>query len=69
MTWWEIEPLAKGGVAVRRAVWAATKMVIFKPGLGTTRAVAVMRVGSVEAVITSTDFTAAEFEADDWLPI
>lgn len=66
MTWWDVEPLAKAGVPVRRAIWTANKAVIFKAGLGTTRVVGLLRDGEAEVVLTNTAFTAAEFMADDW---
>jgi len=63
MTWWEVEPMAKLGVPVRRSSWPATRSLVFKAGAGTTRAVAVLQNGSVESVYS---FRAAEFQADDW---
>lgn len=67
MTWWDVEPLAKVGVPVRRTVWPTTKSVVFSAGAGTERAVAVLRNGASETVLASTDFALAEFTADDWM--
>ena len=71
MTWWDAEIIARGGVPVRRRAWlsvtaTAVQRVVYVAGAGTTRAVAVMRNGAVETLISSASWGAAEFDADDW---
>jgi len=71
MTWWAAEPLARGGVTVRRRAWLAStplrlNRVVYVAGAGTSRSVAVMRNGTIEAIITPAVFGVSEFAADDW---
>lgn len=71
MTWWQAEPLARAGAGVRRTAWAVSgprvgATVHFVAGLGTTRAVAVMRRAGVDAVVTAEDVAATDIGADDW---
>ena len=68
MTWWQVEELARFGVAVRRTAWPTNKSVTYSAGRGTTRAVAVLREGPTETIITADQFGAAEYQADDWQP-
>jgi hypothetical protein len=58
------EARARSGAWVRRASWSdPARAVRFEAGLGSTRAVAVTQAA---AVVTPSDFTAAEFLAADW---
>ena len=71
MTWWDAEIIARGGVPVRRRAWLAAtatagQRVVYVAGAGTTRAVAVMRNGATETVVTTATWGVADFNADDW---
>lgn len=69
MTWWDIEPIARAGVAVRRSTWAtgsSVRTLRFQAGGGTDPAVAILREGAAERVLTAEDFGAADFLATDW---
>ncbi len=64
LPWWG--PIASGAQAgrwVRRSVWESGRQVRFEAGGGTTRAVAVVESGER---VTTVDFGAAEFLAEDW---
>jgi len=71
MTWADLAPLARGGQMLRRKAWSADPArsdarIFFSAGAGTTRTVAVYRLGAAEAVVTTADFAEADFLADDW---
>lgn len=71
MTWWDAEIIAEGGVPVRRRAWltataTAGQRVVYVAGAGTTRAVAVMRNGATETVVSASTWGTTEFAADDW---
>jgi hypothetical protein len=71
MTWWQIEPLARAGAAVRRRSWLTTTTlsgwtILYVAGAGTERAVAVRRAAGVDTIVTAVIFSSADFLADDW---
>ena len=66
MTWAEALRMAKFGVGVRLPTWPGNQSLVFVWGGGTTRAVAVLRTGAVQAVLKTSDFGAAELASDQW---
>jgi hypothetical protein len=71
MTWWQIEPFARAGEAVRRRSWLTTVTlsgwtILYVAGAGTERAVAVRRAAGVDTIVTAAIFASADFLADDW---
>jgi hypothetical protein len=65
LPWWRgAEASARAGRWVRRQAWTSeTRRIRFEAGAGTTRAVAVTEAG---ARVSTSDFSSAEFLADDW---
>lgn len=68
MTWWDVESLARAGIAVRRSAWPATKTLVFagSTGSGGARAVACIVADTGLRVVSNAEFGATEFEATDW---
>jgi phosphoserine phosphatase len=71
MSWWQIEPLAKAGAAVRRRSWLTSTTtsgwtILYVSGAGTERAVAVRRAAGVDVIVTNEIFSSVDFLADDW---
>lgn len=67
MNWPDAESLARAGVPVRRTLWPLGRTLVYAPGAGTVRAVAVIAEAGVIAVVRAGQFTQAEFEAEDWV--
>jgi hypothetical protein len=67
MTWPDARDLlAKQGVPVRRAGWAASKSLVYSAGPGSTPAVPLLTAGTAVRVPTFADFGVAEWTAIDW---
>jgi len=67
MKWEAVEDSALGGIPVRRASWPVTRSLGFTPGGGTERTVGVLRNGATESILTATNITPADWQADDWV--
>ena len=70
--WWgAVDSIARAGAWVTRLAWPEGKAVRFTRHIGSANAIAVVRYTATSpgTVVTTKDFTAADFNANDWLAV